>query len=225
MAGERSAGAIGGSSKFTTTEPARLSVGALALRKGSLAAMDFASSEGEEGHPIQGILGYPFFAQRVVTLDYPRHTLIVGGNRGAGSVVPLRIEAKTPVIEASLAMRTTVEKVRLVVDTGFDDTIILTSPFVERHGWQNLGVAGTSGKSLGGETISRVARARRLSIGDVDFDDVRVRLATDREGAFASNDVDGYVGSGLLQHCVVTFDYRAGSMTLRCATRNPTRGP
>ena len=215
MVSERSTGAIGGSAKVQMTESARLSIGSLDLGAHPLAAMELASNEGEEGHAVHGILGYAFFSDRIVTIDYPGRALVIGGTTRKGSAVPMTIEAKAPVIRASLSIGATTENVRLVVDTGFDDTVILTRPFVERHALQRLAESsGTSGKSLGGETTSRVVRARRLRIGDVDFDDVRVRLSMDRKGAFASGEVDGYVGSGLLQQCAVTFDYPAGRMTL-----------
>jgi hypothetical protein len=215
MVSERSAGAIGGSAKVQTTASATLSIGSLDLGAHPLAAIELASNEGEEGHAVHGILGYAFFADRVVTIDYPGRALVIGGATRNGSVVPMTIEAKAPVIRASLSIGATTETVRLVVDTGFDDTVILTRPFVERHALRGLaGSSGTSGKSLGGETRSRVTRGRRLRIGDIDFDDVRVRLSMDREGAFATDEVDGYIGSGLLQQCAVTFNYPAGKMTL-----------
>jgi len=215
-AGDRSAGAIGGAARFAMTQPATLAIGPVRLGSHPLAAMDLARNEREEGHPIHGILGYAFFADHVVTLDYPRRMLLIDGAPGRGAVVPMTIQAKAPVIQATLSIGDTTVKVKLLVDTGFDDTIILTRPFVERAGWQNLGESASStGRSMGGETTSRVTRAQRLSIERIDFDDIRVRLAMDREGAFASRDVDGYVGSGMLQDCAVTFDYAGGRMTLQ----------
>jgi hypothetical protein len=212
---ERSAGAIGGSAKVALTDSATLTIGSLDLGAHPLATMDFVGHEGQEGHAIHGILGYAFFKDRVVTIDYPRGILLIGGRGHGGSVVPMAIVDKAPVIRASLAMRDSTQEVRLIVDTGFDDTIVLTRPFVERHALLGLAdSSGTSGTGLGGEITSRITRARRLRIGAVEFDDVRVRLAMDREGAFASDAVDGYIGSALLQRCAVTFDYRGGRMIL-----------
>ena len=216
-AGERSTPAIGGSAKVKMTDPATLSVGSHVLGTHPLAAIDLAGNEADEGHAIDGILGFAFFNERVVTLDYPGHALILDRAPRGGSSVPLVFDGKTPTIKARLSIGSMQEQeVRLVVDTGFDDTLILTRPFVERHALQQLAESeSASGQGLGGTITSRFAHARRLSIGEMDFDDVHVRLSMDEKGAFASEDVDGYIGGGLLQHCVVTFDYSGRTMTLR----------
>jgi len=198
------------------TNPATLAIGTQALGTRPLAAMNLAANEAEEGHAIHGILGYAFFANRIVTLDYPGRALLIDHAPRGGSTVPMTIESKAPVIQARLSIGTQTHEVRLLVDTGFDDTVILTRPFVERHALLQFAEnAGTSGQSLGGTTKSRIAKAKRLTIGNVHFDDVRVRLSLDEEGAFASDTVDGYIGSGLLQDSVVTFNYSAGALTLR----------
>src|SRR6266850_1221145 len=60
--GEKSAGAIGGSTRVAFTPAVTLKVGAVNLPAAKLGVMALSNQEASEGHRVEGILGYPFFA-------------------------------------------------------------------------------------------------------------------------------------------------------------------
>jgi hypothetical protein len=109
--------------------------------------------------------------------------------------------------------------VRLVVDTGYDGGLLLTSPFVVKHDLLKSAGAAASGASVGGATTHRPLVVSRLTIGRLSERRVKAVLSTDSDGAFASSDVDGYIGGDFLKHYDVDFDYARGRFSLTPAGR------
>jgi hypothetical protein len=67
---------------------------------------------------------------------------------------------------------------------------------------------------VGGPTRSRAARFGTLTIGTLVIPGVAGDLYTADKGAFASPDVDGNLGGGVLRRFTVAFDYGARRMYL-----------
>jgi hypothetical protein len=217
--GEQQAGAIGGSVKLTFTPPLALRIGGADLPADRLAIIPLGDSEDQEGHAVDGILGYAFFQAFNPEIDYPHHRMRLGSSptarRGAG-VTPLRIVDKNCVIDAEivLAPGDAPTPVKLVVDTGYDGGLLLTSPFVIKHDLLKSAGAAASGASVGGATTRRPLMVPRLTIGRLTERRVAAALSTDQQGAFASSDVDGYIGGDFLKHYIVFFDYAHGRFAL-----------
>jgi hypothetical protein len=102
---------------------------------------------------------------------------------------------------------------RLVVDTGYDGSLMLTSPFVARNHLRTTGSKG--GTALGGTTSSGAIALYSLSLRNVTIRNIDGRASTDKTGSFSSSKVDGYLGGGLLKSYVVTFDYTHGRLWLK----------
>lgn len=67
----------GGAIAPARTSLRELRVGHAVLRDAEAAVMDLASVSQTAETPVSGILGYPFFADRVITFDYPSRELRV----------------------------------------------------------------------------------------------------------------------------------------------------
>ncbi|MGH7715939.1 MAG: PDZ domain-containing protein, partial [Vulcanimicrobiaceae bacterium] len=96
------------------------------------------------------------------------------------------------------------------IDTGSSASFILTSPFVDTHKLRDkYPIAGNFviGRGVGGYSRGDLTRAKRLSIGDFELDDLVLDLSTDTRGAFASHRVDGNIGNDVLQRLNMTLDY------------------
>ncbi|MBI3676213.1 MAG: retropepsin-like domain-containing protein [Proteobacteria bacterium] len=211
-------GAIGGSVQITMTESASLQLGSLKMDSAPLAAIALESGEKQEGHAVDGILGYAFFAAYNPEIDYTarrmvlRKTPVLQGS----DFIPLRIVHKNCQIEAllTIAKGRPAISVKLTIDTGFDGGLILTSPFVARHNLLAAGVKVKAGSSLGGMTSSELLRGTKLVIGKQELAGLDAKLSIDKDGAFAATDVDGYIGGEILRHYKVLFDYRNGRLVL-----------
>jgi hypothetical protein len=211
--------AIGGEAKIRFTEPVDLSIGKLKLPRQKLALMDLAGAQTEEGHTLDGMLGYSLFHQFGVEIDYPARRLRLYDKKTARfgphlASLPLRIQNKNCVITARLTLRTgeTPVLARLVVDTGYDGNVMLTSSFARKHHLRRQRV--NTGTGLGGTTSSGDVTLAAVNLGGVRIKRLHARASTDSKGAFSSSDIDGYVGGGVLKSYIVTFDYAHGRLLL-----------
>lgn len=218
--GERLAGAIGGSARVAFTPTVTLKVGPVNLPAAKLGVMALSDHEESEGHRVDGILGYPFFAALNPEIDYRHHRMLLSESPvlgRAGESVPFDLVAKSCRIHAQLTLRSGEPPVSvvLVVDTGYDGSLVLNTPFVEQHKLLEGATGSISGGSLGGATEGGTLQIPVLRIGSRLLRKVESRLSSDKEGAFSTSEVDGYVGSGLLERYSVLFDYKHKRLVLR----------
>ena len=75
--------------------------------------------------------------------------------------------------------------------------------------------AGLETASFGAGGVSRnwASRVDRFEIGGITLDRLVARYAEDQRGAFASRTEAGNLGTQVLAHFVLDFDYRAGRMS------------
>ena len=163
---------------------------------------------------IDGILGYPFFAEASVTIDVAKSTMLFGP---PDSFVPLgqkvAIETDRAFPEARFRVNGSIEA-PFIVDTGNAAEVLLYRPFVDRH----AGIVPPSVTSrqeaygIGGATNSYASALDRLEIAGYTLyhADASVMLAT--QGAFADRVDAGNIGLGVLRNFVVTFDESRNAM-------------
>lgn len=215
--GAVTAGAIGGKVKLTFTPPLRLAIGGTRLAAAQLAIIPLGGGEDEAGHKVDGILGYSFFAALNLEIDYPHKRLRLSANPPPHpSAVPLHLLGKNAAIDASLVLAPGQPPVavRLIIDTGYDLTLLLTSPFVRKHDLLKAAGPATTGAGLGGDTTRRTVTLPALAIGATNATNVETQLSTDTDGAFATDEADGYLGGLFLQNYSVLFDYRHNRFAL-----------
>ena len=221
--GSGSAPAIGGNAKIAFANSVDLSIPPLHLKPNRVAIMDLADGQAQEGHAVDGLLGYALFQTYIVQIDYPARRLNLfafsklraRSDYTKATSIPLLVRNKGCILSARVKFNAGGKSIplRLAVDTGFDGTIMLTSPFARKQGL--LTGKATKGGGLGGETTAQDVRLRDLSIGrTLHLRDIVARASRDREGAFSSSEVDGYIGGGILHRFIVTFDYKNGELLL-----------
>jgi hypothetical protein len=210
-AGEKRVGAIGGSVKLMFTPPVSLRIGDIETSPDRLAVIPLGDSESQEGHAVDGILGYAFFQAYNPEIDYPRRIMrlcISPAVRPGG--VTMRISDKNAVVDATLVLTPGQAPiaVTLIVDTGYDGGLLLTSPFVRKHDLLKSAGGAVSGSSVGGTTTRRRRIVSSIAIGAIVRRNVEAMLSTDTDGAFATAQADGYIGGDFLRRYIVLFDYR-----------------
>lgn len=163
--------------------------------------------------PIDGILGYNFFEKRVVQIDYPNKIVrilpefpkgVVPGTGTEGNTlhtsgeVPLSIETDNPVsiIDGILIAG---KKLRALLDTGQGGTLALTPSAVKYLGLPPA-VSNAPPESV---------KIGAVNIGSAQFDLSDVVLLTKESGIdHGLKKYGAIIGNGMLDHCVVTLDYR-----------------
>ncbi len=163
-----------------------------------------------EGVHIDGMVGWEVAARYLVTIDYLHRTLTLAirqpGIRPAGAAVPFTFDQSIPEIHAAADGLFGL----FDIDTGNRQSLVLTSPFVARHGLlakYPSNIAGVTGYGLGGPSSARLTRIRALQVAGLSIPDVISALSLDTSGAMADPGQAGNIGGGFLKRFTVTLDY------------------
>jgi hypothetical protein len=207
-ADKRTESAPGGKVETSTVTGIRRSIAGIALSEDSLSSLDLSGFGPLFGHRVDGVLGYDFFLQFVVILDYQHQRLTmcdpISFQAGRGRSVPLSLESRQPYIETHIeGSGGKLVEASIEVDTGKLDPFSLNAAFARRSGFLAAAPAllAVKGVSVGGETQAWMTRAKSLCFADF--------LIKNPVMGIAEEDADraGQLGYGVLKRFTITFDY------------------
>ncbi len=173
------------------------------------------------GRGTDGVVGFPFFRDRVVEVDFDGGCVRVLEGRGYepppdALVLPMEVRAGWPHVDATLELPDgRAVPADLMVDTGSRMSLILTTDFVRGAGVlasMPERIRGTVGAGVGGEARFDLARLPALRLDTLRYENAVVGLSTGAGldlGAF-----DGVLGTEFLRRFRVHFDYAGGRLVL-----------
>lgn len=215
-----------GSISASKTSIADLSVGGFHQRRQAAYVVPFPQEFGYDG-----VLGTPFFAAFITTMDYQRRLFTLEPHsacethRGAASI-PIRVES------GKLLLLATAGGVSgwFSADTGAGNALTFFAPIAERLRLRDTfspAIRTVTGVSPGGYTHGALVRLPSVGIGPYVFDQVVAELSIDTEGYFAKAPYIGNLGGELWRRFNVTLDYPNGLMYLtpNDAFKDPFVGP
>ena len=157
---------------------------------------------------LDGIIGYDFFGQMVLQLDYPNKKVSFLNNFTGKNGVPFSIFG-------SHIPKITVEidgiKSEFVIDTGDRSNLTLAQTFSTEVFAKNQYVLSESkitGYGLGGPIYAQTFELNSLKFGAAEAKKIITRIPTLKSGVFTQSGFYGSIGSGLLKNYKVTFDYQ-----------------
>jgi len=176
--------------------------------------LSYGTVERDPGAPLAGILGLEIFERFGVRLDYPAKTLTLRKlagyeHRGGGTPVPLRFEDDMPQVNGRIEG---IEGV-IALDTGNTSSTVIQPVWAQRHGLaQKLKAQGVRTVSFGagGESVNWASRLSTIELGGHRIERPIVRYPEDTAGAFTSRTEAANVGTDVLAHFVIDFDYGHG---------------
>jgi hypothetical protein len=192
--------------------------------------MSLESLEPRLGRPLAGVLGHDFIRHFVIEVDYPGRRLRFHdparfSYAGQGVVLAIELDAGHPFVAARLRLGpgTSGRSIegRLLVDTGADLTLLLSSPFVKRHEL----LSGEARRirhyshGVGGDTCDWVGRLAALELGGLKFTDPLVVFSESTGGATASPDYAGILGGQVLERFRTFLDYPGRKLILEPGPR------
>ena len=218
--GQFDANATGGRIQGATIEGVEFRVQGAKVSKLTVASFPLPTPPGFD---FDGIIGCDFIKQFVVEVDYLKRIMNLYNPRtyryvGRGKSVPLiLIGQNSPLVDAKIFLAGRVPvKVKLEVDTGGDNAVLVNSPFVKRHklveAMQNTTQDARNG--AGGNEQVITGRANAVKLGSFTLKNVPVQLSLDTEGAGASEENDGRIGGEIFRRFKVTLDYSRKRMIL-----------
>ncbi|MDE2481659.1 MAG: aspartyl protease family protein [bacterium] len=194
-----------------------ISVGGAAMPAHLATVLDL-SSIFDGATPVDGVLGYPFFAAAEVRVDPTQHTLTIakpGTLALDGEKIAVDTDRELPEIHAS------VNRVpgRFVVDTGDTQELLVYRNFVDAHPGviQTLGSAPATNRGVGGSTDSIAVIVDSLQIGSIGLFNRYANVILQTTGAFADRSDSGNIGYGSLRNFVMTFDLADRALYLQRA--------
>ncbi|HVG30490.1 MAG TPA: aspartyl protease family protein [Pyrinomonadaceae bacterium] len=203
----------GGSVESVRLSGVNFDVGGAPLRDLSISALALTPLENSTGRAMDGILGSEFFRRYVVEIDYDSKEIglyepATFHYEGRGESLPLSFIDNHPYVRAKVELpgRDPIEG-EFVIDAGSNLALILLPSFIEQHGLRDAlpPTLRTYGRGVGGEVALPVGRAARLRLGG--FSVERPVTAFPSEGTFGRAGKAGNIGSAILRHFRVVFDY------------------
>ncbi len=195
-------------------ERVNASIGTTAVAQ-TMAVIDLNRFEQHFGHPTDGMLGYPFFRNFVVKVDFQKKllTLIPTDRyvyRGPGVEVVLKPSRDFVITPITLGSDRLVRyRVDMAVDTGSDATMMLYDQFVRPLELQDSRQHSIAGLAFGLNGFYPVALGSIYSffIGDAETHNVAVDYLAENTTAAAERSLPGAIGNGILQNFrAVIFD-------------------
>ncbi len=211
--------ARGGNAQFLNNVD--FAAGALRLAGVKAAAIDLGPFRRFSRHPFSAILGQDAFNELVVDIDFARRRLTFLDPAGfippADAVaLPLRPDGVLASVDGRPAAK-------FQVDLGYDWSIELFPDYVRAERLADgRKLSDALVRGVGGETLGRVKRLRRLSFAGLDFSDVPASFA-ERQPPGAPEDLAGRIGVGLLSRFETIIDYPQGRLYLVPAPDATTR--
>jgi predicted aspartyl protease len=209
------AGGAGGQVAASRVHGARLRLPGVELDASPLMAIPLDLLALKTGHPCDGVVGYEFFAERVVTIDYDAGQLVLRPAKAfrppAGSaMLPLTLRDNHPYAPARVTLPGG-EPVEgsFLLDTGSVLSLILSPSFVAEHKALER-VPRTIQVQLGGvggPTRHPLGRIGKLELGPHALDAPTAVLRQVGPGSTNAEETAGNIGGEVLSRFRVTFDY------------------
>jgi len=176
---------------------------------------DCAPVSAQLGIKIDGVLGFPFFRETLLTLDYPRERVVLQPAASAppapGTVIPFNNADKTPFIPVRLGDQTLIA----LIDSGGDEVFSI-NPVGLDLAFAFGPTPGPTVSTITGDIPSRIGRlAGTVFIGDFAVPHPIVQVSDEQ---FA-------IGGGALKYFSVTFDQEHDRVTFQREADDPIAIP
>ena len=182
------------------------------------------------GKTVNGLIGYDFFENFIVELDYRSKKLFFHDpdffkakysklkKDRKWSEIPVTILERKPYITAEIKGEDgTFFEVQLLVDSGASHTFFLFPTSNDRIEISNKSISSFLGTGLNGELYGKIARVDEVKISDLTITRPVVAYPNEEgiQAALRTEDRHGSIGSELLRRFKVYFNYLDGSMLVR----------
>lgn len=174
------------------------------------------------GMPIHGIIGYEFFSQLAVKINFSDSTITAAPSgafkpfRGKkGMTIPLSIEEHKPYIKTAIVLPDgcPVEN-KFVVDLGAGHPLSLEN-LDQYKNYFHKSIVANLGVGLTGPINGYISRIDEFSLGKYKFTNVIASFPSNTTPTSYMVPRDGNLGLGILKKFILVIDYQKGVMYLK----------
>jgi hypothetical protein len=179
------------------------------------------------GHPVDGVLGAPFFESLAVTFDYSVPSLELRDAESfhsspEGQEIPLRLRDGLPIVPARLKLQGRPElQGEFLVNSASERAVVLFAAFVAAHRLIDPASApsGAESSDSGSASLAGILRAEKMQLGPFTFSGPVIELSRSGRGLKADQELAGMLGSAILSRFRVTWDLSRHRMILEKTKR------
>jgi hypothetical protein len=181
---------------------------------------DLFSLSGYAGMPIHGLIGYEFFNNLAVKINFQDSTVTVCRPKDLkvfrkGTLIPITVEDRKPYVTGKVILQNGKEiNSKLVIDLGAGHPVSLEK-IIPLYGLPQKFIASANlGIGLNGPINGYIARLDALEIGKFKIKGI-ISSFPDADQTHLSIPRDGNLGIGVLKRFSVIFDYAGNAMYLK----------
>ena len=183
-------------------------VGAAILTK------DFLGLSNCAGMPIHGLLGYEFFSNVAVKINFQDSTLVVFRpsqikKYAKGEKLPITVENNKPYVQANITMPNgTEKKCKLIMDIGAGHPLSLENFLTTNDLPQNF-IRAKLGQGFNGPIDGYISRVPKITLGRFSVENLLTSFPTKHPENTTNEAIlrDGNLGLGLLKRFAIIIDY------------------
>lgn len=177
------------------------------------------------GIPVNGIIGYQFFKDNIVEVNYDRRKIIIYNDNkknrkaisGRFAAFDISIEDNKPYTPAEVTITENAFPAKLLIDTGNTDAIWLFSEQSDLIRVPDKNFEDFLGRGLSGDIEGRRARISKCIFNQYEFDKTLVAFpdpSSMKHISMVENRL-GSVGGEILKRFDIVFDYKNSKIFLR----------
>jgi hypothetical protein len=177
------------------------------------------------GIPVNGIIGYQFFKDNLVSINYMKKKLVVSKNNVVNrskiqkryEEIPITIEKHKPYLSANVLITDKDVSVKLLIDIGNSDSIWLFQNLSEDIKVPSRNLDDFLGKGFSGDIEGKRARVSKFAFDEYSFNSPIVAFpdsSSIKSVRMVQNRM-GSVGGGILKRFSVVFDYKNEKLYLK----------
>ncbi|KQS91824.1 peptide-binding protein [Chryseobacterium sp. Leaf394] len=176
------------------------------------------------GIPVNGIIGYQFFKNLQVIIDYEskKMTLFPDYKSFQSKVrkfeeFPITIEKYKPYIIANVEMTNDPKDSKLLLDLGNTDAIWLFPKLIKDFVYNRPNIEDYLGRGFNGDIFGKRSRIHNLYLGKFKFEKPLIAMPDEYsiQNLNLVKDRKGSIGSEILRRFTVAFDYKNEKLYLK----------
>jgi hypothetical protein len=177
-------------------------------------------------HPSDGIVGYNFFENKIIFIDYLNKNISFSENLTSLNLkdfkkIPFKIIDSKVVIESTLKLNdTTFFNGKFAIDTGSNNTLNITNDAAKKMNLSKVleveNLYFSSSMGIGGSSSGSIFKLKMMEISSFRIENFLVDYSFDEAGALSKNThFDGIIGNKILSKFDLIIDYKSQNIYLR----------
>lgn len=176
------------------------------------------------GIPVNGILGYHFFKDYPVIIDYTSKKITAFKDRELFlkkvqkfDELPISVEKNKPYIETEVEMTKKKKTSKLLIDLGNSDAIWLFPTLIKDFVYNRPNIEDFLGRGFNGDIYGKRSRIHNFYLGNYKFEKPLTAMPDEYSIQHLSlvKDRKGSLGGDIMRRFTVAFDYQNEKLYLR----------